>query len=362
MSVHNQIPRPRQELARIKDYVPGKGTRDAIKLSSNENPLGTSPLALSVLKNHCEALHRYPDGSATQLRKLLAEKNGVSLDSVHVGNGADEIIREISSAYVNKGDVVLIPRHTFSEYRSASQIAGAHIVYINMTDGNIDLVHFASLLQKSPQIVFLCHPNNPTGTAVPSLQNVLESISTSTLVVVDQAYAEFANEGFEDIKGSLSRFPNLIVLHTFSKLYGLASLRIGVAYAQKHIIATLNKVKMPFNIGTVSQLAACAALQDELFVKDTLSVVQEGRTRLQKLCATLAIPYFNSDANFLCMHLGSLAKEFYSFCTDHNLYVRYLASFDMPEYIRVSIGTNDELDVFIALLKRWHTEQAFSDN
>ncbi len=350
------LPQPRKELDAIKAYIPGKGSGTAIKLSSNENPLGISPLAAAVLRNNDELLHRYPDGTATQLRYALAKRHRCSADTIHIGNGSDEILREITYAYLERGDLVCIPRHTFSEYEAASRLTGAQITPIDMHNGAIDDAHLRSLLTKSPKIIFLCHPNNPTGASLKNLASLLQAIPSTTLVVIDQAYAEFAESGFDDAKDHINDFQNIIVLHTFSKLFGLASLRIGVAYAQAPLIAVLNKVRMPFNIGTLSQLAACAALEDELFVETTLNIVRTEKARLQQICTTLGLPYFNSDANFLCIHLGHKAHEFCEFCAKHDLYIRHLASFGMPEYIRVSIGTTDAMDVFISLLQQWNTK------
>ncbi len=353
-SKNNSVfPQPRSALANILPYVSGKGDSRHIKLSSNENPLGTAPLVLSALQKQAEQLHRYPDGSASELREKLAAINSFSPNMVLVGNGSDEIIRLITQAYIDPDDCVLIPRHTFSEYKTASHIASANIAYIDMHDGQLSNSHLLELLSKNPKIIFLCHPNNPTGTTVNDLGELLIRIPRSTLVVIDQAYAEFAGNSFEDAKRYIQDLPNIIVLHTFSKLYGLASLRIGAAYAQPSIIETLYKVKMPFNIGIISQLAAHEALDDTQFKNDTIQTVLTGRTRLQKACDIHGLKYYPSEANFLCIHMKDLASPFYSFCSEEGLYIRHLASFGLPEYLRISIGTASELDHLLDLLERF---------
>jgi histidinol-phosphate aminotransferase len=256
----------RAVLERIQPYVPGERIPGGIKLASNENPFGPSPFAVEAITGVLDDLHFYPDGGMTRLRAALAHRWDVSPDMVIVGNGSDEILVMIAGAVIEPGTNAITAVHTFSQYTFTAQIFGADVRAAPMREGRFDLDAMADRIDDQTRIVYLCSPNNPTGTIIASgeLSAFLERIPSHVLVVVDEAYGEYVTSpDYPDTIAMIEGGANLIRLRTFSKIYGLAALRVGYGIARSDIIGAVSRLRQPFNVGTIGQVAAAAALEDE---------------------------------------------------------------------------------------------------
>ncbi|MCL2284380.1 MAG: histidinol-phosphate transaminase [Fibromonadales bacterium] len=344
---------PRKELNCVPDYVPGKSIDEikekynlgrVIKLASNENPLGPSPMAMAAYKKCTQKLHLYPRGSAPELAKKLAAKWKVKEENLIIGNGSDEILDLAARAYLNKGDLALGADSTFSVYSSVTRFAGAKYKAL-------PLKNFCYPLEvlKSAKIIFICNPNNPTGTYYSSKKifDFLKKVPENILVVLDMAYWEFTGKGEPPLNKWIKLFPNLLCTRTFSKLYGLASLRVGYAIASGQIISALKKIKPPFNTNYPAQMAAAAALDDTAFVEETLQMNAAERDDLTFALEVLGFEVLPSGANFVCVKIGKFAKEFVEHLESKGVVVRHLKSFGMPEWVRITVGTPKENAVLL---------------
>lgn len=360
----------RPELNGIKEYVPGKsipeiqqkyGLSKVVKLASNENPLGPSPKAMEAFRTAASQLHLYPQGHAPELVQALASKLGVAPDCIIPGNGSDEILDLVGRAYLRPGDRVLGASSTFSVYESVTLAAGAQYVPVALKNWAYDLQALRFELDSRTRVVFICNPNNPTGTWLgqAELVSFLEKVPTEVLVVVDQAYCEFAHvPDYPDLVPVLGRFPNLLLTRTFSKLYGLAGLRVGYGIGAPELIRTLWKVKPPFNLNLPAQAAAVAALSDSEHVEKTLQVTAQGLAFLKESLEKEGYECLPTQANFLCIHVGPQALDLVSWLESQGLIVRGLRSFGMPEWIRVTAGLPSENELFLNLLAQWRAEHA----
>jgi histidinol-phosphate aminotransferase len=345
------MPVPRKEIQNIPDYVPGKSIDEirekynllrVIKLASNENPLGPSPLAMAAYKKCVRKLHLYPRGSAPELVKKLALKWKVKPENLIVGNGSDEILDLAARAYLSKGDYAVGASSTFSVYASAVQQTGAKYKALPLRNFCYPL---NSLLEfPKAKIIFICNPNNPTGTFYTNkiIHSFLQKVPKNCLVVLDMAYAEFTGESKPPLNKWLEQFPNLLCTRTFSKLYGLAGLRIGYGIAHAKIIDTLKKIKLPFSSNYPAQIAAAAALEDTDFVEKSLKMNAEGRKDLTLGLRNLGFEVLPSAANFICVKIGARAAELVKRLESKGVIVRHLGSFGMPEHVRITIGTKKE--------------------
>ena len=348
----------------IKPYSPGKpleelereyGISDSIKLASNENPLGPSPMAAKAIRCAIEKLNRYPDGSGHDLIKRISEKLGVGPENIVLGNGSDEIIGMLTRVFLRPGDEAILPQPSFLMYDIMVRCAGAAPVYIPLKSLSIDLGGIKDRITPKTRMVFVCNPNNPTGTVVSKKDfgNFLESIPQQVVVVVDEAYIEFVRD--ENCAGSIDYLDSdraLITLRTFSKAYGLAGLRIGYGVMPEEITGLLNRVRQPFNANLLAQVGACAALKDETFLKKTISLVHEGLDFLYNSLDRLGIKYFPTQANFFLIDVGKDADEVFESMLRQGVIVRSMRSYGYPEYIRVNVGLAEENVRFIKALEK----------
>lgn len=350
----------------LKPYVPGRsieevrekyGLKEIVKLGSNENPLGANPKVLKAVAKVLPKVHLYPDGSSRDLRQALATLYGVSLEMVMVGNGSDEILLNIALAFVNPGEAVLVSEHTFSEYEFSGRVADGNVVKIAMRDLRYDLEAFRGALALRPKLIYLCNPNNPTGTwfTHKELELLLREASPETLIVVDEAYAEFADgEKATDFPRSLEllqRYPNLVISRTLSKLYGLAGLRLGYGIAHPRVVRECQRVKTPFNVNLAIQTAALVALKDRAFVKKSLAVNLKGRILLQAKLQALGLRVLPSQGNFVCFQVPRPALDLCEDMMRLGVIVRALRSFGLEDWCRVTVGTSDQNRKFLAALK-----------
>lgn len=354
----------RKAINNIKPYSPGKplweveeglGLNKVIKLASNENPIGTSPKAIEAIKENLLSLNRYPDAQAAKLKKAIASKLNVSINELIVTNGADELITLISETFLEEGDEVIVLTPSFSEYEFGANLMGAKVVPVSLTnDFQISVEAILASVTEKTQIVYICSPNNPTGTYInkEDLNLLITSLPKKVLLVFDSAYSHFSTkvDYTDGISYVQSGYP-IIVLQTFSKIYGLAGLRIGFGVAPVQIIDSIVRVKEPFNTNSLAQVAAKAAIMDEEHVETTKRINTEGREQLYQAFKELNIPYTDSMSNFILVHFGTRAKSVYEQLLSKGIIVRYGEIWGLPNYIRISVGTKEENDLLIKELK-----------
>ncbi|MGC9195865.1 MAG: histidinol-phosphate transaminase [Syntrophobacteraceae bacterium] len=365
-----------EHIASIVPYPPGKpieelereyGISGSIKLASNENPLGPSPKAIEALGAATSKLNRYPDGSGFYLRRKLAEKHCLDFDSILLGNGSNEIIELIVRAFMSPGDEVMIPEPSFLLYRLVVQWMGGKSAPVPLKpDLGIDLEKMAQAVTAKTKVIFLTNPNNPTGKVLDKrdFERFLSRIPQHLVVVVDEAYIEFNTNpdtirGFDYIGG---KWPAVIVLRTFSKAYGLAGLRIGFGAMDPEIAGFLNRVRQPFNTGSLAQAAALGALEDDAFMNRSREITWSGLQFLYKEVEKMGLSYIPSEANFFLIDVACEAKKVYEAMLRRGVIIRSMASYGMERHIRVSIGLAEENLRFITALKDVLTEMGKNDS
>jgi histidinol-phosphate aminotransferase len=348
----------------ITPYIPGKpieelekeyGVRDAIKMASNENPLGPSPKAIEAIKNCLSTIHRYPDANSLLLKEQLSKKLGVPQDCIIPSNGSNEILELLSKVFLRPGQEVIIPEPTFSLYAKFTQAMDGTPIRVPLKNFSIDLHAVLKKISPRTKIIFINNPNNPTGTIVKKgeFEEFLNNIPEDIIIVLDEAYAEFVeNSDFPHGKNYLDARRWIITLRTFSKVYGLAGLRIGYGLASQALTHYLNKVRQPFNVNSLAQVAALAALGDNEHFDKTLRIVSDGRKYLYPQLDQLSVKYIPTQSNFIMIYLGEKCPGIYDALLRMGVIVRPLASFGFPEYIRLSIGTPEENKRFIKTLKK----------
>jgi len=349
----------RKELNSISDYIPGKSIdeikekyklKQVIKLASNENPLGASPLAKAAYKKCVEKLHLYPRGSAPELVHKLAVKWKIKEENLIIGNGSDEILDLAARAYLNKNDYASGASSTFSVYSSVTKAVGAKYKAFPLKNFYYPLENLLGFA--NAKIIFLCNPNNPTGTYHKSeiIFNFLKKVSKDVLVVLDMAYMEFTGEKEPPLNKWIEQFPNLLCLRTFSKLYGLAGLRVGYGIASEQVIKVLKKIKLPFNSSYPAQMAATVALGDAAFVEKSLKLNEAGREWLTQSLHKAGLDVLPSKANFICVKFGKRTPQIVEWLESKGIVIRFLGSFGMPEYVRITVGTALENKKLVGLI------------
>jgi histidinol-phosphate aminotransferase len=346
----------------IPPYVPGKpieeleaerGIKGAVKLASNENPLGPSPLAVEAVQGFLRGMHRYPDSGCSALKKSLARRWNVSPECVVVGNGSDEIIDLAMRVFVGSGDEVIFPWPSFLMYEKCAQTAGGKAVRTPLSDFRQDLGAMLNAVGPRTKMIIICQPNNPTGTAVSraEFEAFLQEVPGHIPLILDEAYGDFVrdSQAFSG-KDYLDRHPQVLVLRTFSKAYGLAGIRIGYGLGHPEMIACLHQVCIPFNVNSLAQKAAGAALDDEEFLRKT---VEHNWSELDFLYAgvkRLGLPYVPSQTNFFLIRVGN-GKDIYEGLLDRGVIVRPMDAYGLAEYIRVNVGLREENERFLDALE-----------
>ncbi|HUX14352.1 MAG TPA: histidinol-phosphate transaminase [Spirochaetia bacterium] len=344
----------RPSVASMQPYVPGELKPGAVKLASNENPFGPSPEAIATIRRDAASVHLYPDQHAHRLRQKLAQKYSVNENQLLIGNGSDEIMTMIAGTYLQHGSTALTSAGTFSTYAFAALLFGGHMKTVPPSEGRFDLVRIAAAVDDSTDLIFVCNPNNPTGTYVShdELAQFLGRIPEHVLVVIDEAYAEFVTAGdFPRSVELLAEFENLVILRTFSKIYGLAGLRVGYAIGREQVISDLGRVKLPFNVSLIAQAAAASAIDDREFVRASISNNDTGRDYLYAELDRLGLPYYHTQANFICFDSGFDAARIFHRIMELGVTIRPLTSFGMPTSIRVTIGTPEQNRLFVKCLE-----------
>ena len=355
----------RPSVEALTPYQPGKPVEDVqrelglarvIKLASNEGPFGPFPSALDALDRTARELNRYPDGGIYRLHEALAGRHGVAFDEISVGAGADGCIDMISQAILDPGDRIVCGWPSFPSYVIYARKQGAETALVPLVDHRYALATLLDAIDERTKLVYICHPNNPTGTmnTAEELDTYFERVPEHVLTVVDQAYFEYIDR--PDYPDAVERYlktgHRLAVLRTFSKIYGLAGLRVGYAVAPSSVCAAMAKVRRPFDVTTSAQVAALASLDDAAEIARRRAVNADGLARLQVVLAEHGLEPVPSVGNFVYVETGADANELFDRLLHQGIIVRPLAGFGSPTAIRVSVGTPEELDLFAAALGR----------
>lgn len=354
---------PRPNIYSIPLYEPGKPIEEikrlfklgrVIKLASNENPLGPSPRAVKAIGPLLQDLNRYPDGSGFYLKRALARCYNLTPGNIILGNGTNEVIHMINLAFVRKGDEVIFGSPSFVVYEMEGLLQEARIIKVPLKNFRFDLKTMSTRLTPRTRLVFIANPNNPTGTFVnrDEVNAFMKCVPAEVLVVFDEAYAEYAPSAlFPRTLDYVVRKRNIIILRTFSKIYGLAGLRIGYGLAPAPIITALEHVRQPFNTNTLAQKAAVAALNDHNHLKKNLRLNQEGLNYLTGEFDRLGLDYVPSAANFILVRVGKRAGDIFQRLLRNGVIVRPFGG-ELSSHLRVTIGTPEENEFFIKKLKK----------
>ncbi|MCW5576937.1 MAG: histidinol-phosphate transaminase [Burkholderiales bacterium] len=349
----------------IAPYQPGKPTAELarelgleesgiVKLASNENPLGVSPKALAAMRSLLDGLARYPDGNGFELKQALSRRCGIEQSQIVLGNGSNDVLELAARAFLAPGLSAVYSQHAFAVYPLAVQAAGAQGIEVPAKDYGHDLDAMAAAVRPDTRIVFVANPNNPTGTFVSGtgLEKFVAKLPRDVLVVLDEAYTEYLRPDFRyDSIGWLKKYPNLAVTRTFSKVYGLAGLRVGYALASPGVADLMNRVRQPFNVNSLSLAAAAAALDDEAFIRDSYELNCRGMDQIVAGLGRLGLKHIPSYGNFVTFAVPQ-AGEVFRKLLRLGVIVRPIAAYGMPGHLRVSIGLESENARFLDALRQ----------
>jgi len=351
------------QLRGLISYEPGKPVEDVarelglkpsdiIKLASNENPLGPSPKALAAMHEALERVHFYPDGGGFYLREAIAAQFGFQRENVILGNGSNEIIEFVGHAFLRPGDEVITARHAFAVYALMATLFDARVIEVPDPGFCHDLKAMAAAITPRTREIFITNPNNPTGTLVSQkeIDRFMDIVPDHVIVVFDEAYYEFVNNPPDTLKYVREGRENVVVLRTFSKIQGLAGLRIGYGLGAKNVISVLQKTRQPFNANSIAQAGAIAGLLDIDHQRRTRELTDAGRAYIEEQFALMGLEYVPSHANFVLVKVGNGDQVFKALLAK-GVIVRAMASYQLPEWIRVSVGTPDQNRRFIAELQ-----------
>lgn len=353
----------RKHIADIKPYIAGKpieetkrelGIKEVIKLASNENPLGASPKALEALRKNLSKINRYPDSNSFYLKEELAKNLGVKPSNIILGNGSDEIIDIIIKTFVEEDQSVITSDGTFLEYGIISQVNNRKVYTVPLKGFKYDLDGIRKKITSKTKLIFIANPNNPTGTYVTryELEKFMHGLPDDLLLVLDEAYDTFID--VDDFPESLGYVGdrNVILMKTFSKAYGLAGLRIGYAIARPEFISSMEKVRQPFDVNALAQVAALAALSDKKFLRETRELVLKGKKYFYNEFEKLGIAYVPSEANFILIDTDRDGMKVFKDMLTYGVIIRDMQQYGLKNFIRVTIGTDRENRKFIQVLKK----------
>jgi len=348
----------------LQPYQPGKpvetlerelGITNVVKLASNENPLGPSPKVIAALAENLTDLARYPDGSAYNLKQTLAGYHNIGADMLTIGNGSNDVLELLARVFLRPDNEAIVSQHSFVVYPLATKSLGAGLKIIPAKDYGQDLAATLKAISSKTRMIFIANPNNPTGTWIDkkTLCDFLNQVREDILVILDEAYFDYVDEAdYPDGIELVRQYPNLVVTRTFSKAYGLAALRIGYGISHPDIADLMNRVRQPFNVNAMSLIAAEIALADREHVAASVKLNREGMTYLTAECEQLGLDYIPSVGNFLTIDMGREAMPIYDALLQLGVIVRPIGVYEMPNHLRVTIGSQAENTRFIDSLKR----------
>lgn len=362
----------------LQPYQPGKpieelqreyGVSEVIKLASNENPLGTSPRVQSILAKEFDSFARYPDGNGFALKKMLAEKHDVSMEQITLGNGSSDPLEFVVRVFTQPGDEVLFSEHAFAMYPIVTQAASATAVVApalssSQNKWGHDLDAMAERINERTKVIFIANPNNPTGTSLggDELEAFIAKVPKSTVVVVDEAYFEYASEpalgviDYPDATQWLDRYPNLMVTRTFSKAYGLAGLRVGYSLSHPDLANLLNRIRPPFNVNSLALAAACESLEDSNHIAKAVALNAQEMESTTRAFEQMGLKHIPSVGNFVCVDVSdSMGRDglaVYDALLHEGIIVRPVANYGMPNHLRVTLGLPEENEKFLDALRK----------
>jgi histidinol-phosphate aminotransferase len=350
------------QLRDLAVYEPGKPIEETarelgadaskiIKLASNENPLGPSPRALAAMRGVLQSANLYPDGGGYYLREALAAKLGLTREHLILGSGSNEIIEFLGHAFLNRGDDIITSEHAFIAYKLVAAVFGARTIEVPSPDLRHDLDAMIAAITTKTRLIFIANPNNPTGTLAgqDEIDQFIERVPENVIVVFDEAYFEYLDDPPDTLR-FVRAGRNVVVLRTFSKIQGLAGLRIGYGIARPELIQLLQKTRQPFNVNGIAQAAALAGLADDEHRRETKRITDEGRAYLQEQFRAMNLQFVPSAANFVLVKVGDGAKTFRKLL-ERQIIVRALKGYNLPEWIRISVGTMEQNRRCIAALR-----------
>jgi len=354
---------------KLTPYQPGKpieelrrelGLSQVIKLASNENPLGPSPLVCETIRAQLNELSRYPDGNGFILKQSLARHLSVEHQQLTLGNGSNDILALLASAFVTSSHEVIYSQHAFAVYPIVTQAINAKAIVTPAKDWGHDLAAMRAAITHKTRLIFIANPNNPTGTWLNAseLEAFIADLPDHVVLVIDEAYFEYASDpqmhadGYPNTLAWLHRYPNLVVTRTFSKAYGLAGLRVGYAVSSLAIADLLNRVRQPFNVNSLGLVAAVAALEDHDHLDKSININSDGLLQLTKGFARLGLAYIPSVGNFVCVDVGKPAAGVYDALLRQGVIVRPVANYEMPQHLRVTVGAELENLAFLKALEK----------
>jgi histidinol-phosphate aminotransferase len=326
-----------------------------VRLAGNENNLGHSPLVLDALAAATAGIHRYPDPACTRLRLRLAEKLAVAPNQIVFGDGSFELLSLVAQTFLNPGEEAIVPEPSFRWYKVATWAMDGRVVSVPLRAHRTDLDAILGAVSARSKLVWICNPQNPTGTSLRhgELVTFLKRLPSSILVVLDEAYIEYADAPERpDALLLMSEFPNVVSLRTFSKLYGLAGLRIGYGIGQPQLIAAVDKVRPPINVNHLAQVAALAALDDSAFVRSVLDNNAAAKEAYARVCAELGMTFIPTQANFIMVDTGRDGDEMSNLFLQHGILLRSGVEFGMPTWLRITLGTVADNEKVFAVLRK----------
>jgi histidinol-phosphate aminotransferase len=354
--------RANPQLRDLAVYQPGKPIEETarelgcepseiIKLASNENPIGPSPKAIAAMCAAIQNAHLYPDGGAFYLRNAIAKKLNVTPDHIILGNGSNEIIELLAHAFLQRGDTILTSEHAFVAYKIIARIFGAKTIEAPSRDYGHDLDAMLDAITDRTELIFIANPNNPTGTllSADAIERFMIRVPPQVVVVFDEAYYEFVDEMPDTLRYLRDR-RNVITLRTFSKIHGLASLRVGYGIARPALIEVMHKTRQPFNVNGVGQIGALAALADEEHQREAKRLVDEGRAFFEKEFAAMKLRFVPSAANFVLVKVGDGLAVFRALL-QNKVIVRAMKGYNLPQWVRITIGTMGQNEKCITALR-----------
>ncbi|MCX7957220.1 MAG: histidinol-phosphate transaminase [Endomicrobia bacterium] len=362
------LPIPRKEIESFHPYIPGRpieevrrkyNIKNIYKLASNENPLGCTEKVTRFLRKFPRVLHRYPESTSLVLRQKIAEYLKIKPDEVIIGAGSDEIIEIIAKTYFNKKDNIVVSKHAFIRYKMAAELMGCKVKEVPMKNYTHNLEEMAKNIDSNTKAVFIANPNNPTGTYNKAIEfdNFLRNVLSKNLyplIITDEAYYEYAKL-YDDYPETLSfrkLYKNLIILRTFSKIYGLAGLRVGYGIADEKIIADMDRVRPPFNVSVVAQLLATLALEDQQHIRKSQDLIKKEKQFMYNELEKIDIKYIPSAANFVLINVYPFrGKKIFEKLLRNGIIVRAMDEYELPYHIRVTIGMHNENVSFLNSLK-----------
>tara|TARA_B100000686_G_scaffold355088_1_gene469775 strand:+ start:4650 stop:5759 length:1110 start_codon:yes stop_codon:yes gene_type:complete len=350
----------------IAPYLPGKPISELareigldessiIKLASNENPLGTSPLALEAMEKALNEVMLYPDGNGFELKNALSKKYDINSDQIILGNGSNDVLELAARVFLKPGTSAIFSQHAFAVYPLVTQATGATGIVVPAKNYGHDIDAMMNAITSDTRIIFIANPNNPTGTLLPTsnVLRFLEHVPQDVLVILDEAYNEYLpNTSKVDTIKWLDIFPNLLITRTFSKIYGMAGIRIGFGLAHTQLSGLMNRIRQPFNINSIGLAGALAAINDTEFVKRSYALNQAGMLQITTGLRQLGLTYIPSYGNYLSFKVeNGKTAAVYQYLLQRGIIVRPIAIYEMPEFLRVTVGLASENDKFLQLLE-----------